>query len=216
MVECINTENNHLYFGNALCAQHKLRFESIIQRQKWDVPFIRNMEYDTYDNPAAYYLIKRDTQGNAVGVSRLYPTDRPYMLEEHFPYLITKEPIPKSAHIWETTRFCVDSNLPPDERKNILHQLVIAHLEFALQRNIKKIIAVTYPVFWKNIFISSGWNVNWLGEVHKSAEGFKMIAGCLNVSEKTLRNVRNVTGINQEVLKYIHPDNTHQKLKIQK
>lgn len=80
MVECINTENNHLYFGNALCAQHKLRFESIIQRQKWDVPFIRNMEYDTYDNPAAYYLIKRDTQGNAVGVSRLYPTDRPYML----------------------------------------------------------------------------------------------------------------------------------------
>ena len=147
MIECVNIENNHLYSGNPLCAQHKLRFQSIIERQKWDVPYIKNMEYDNYDNPAAHYLIKRDLKGNAVGVSRLYPTERPYMLEEHFPYLITKQKIPKSKKTWETTRFCVEASLPPEERKNVLHNLVVAHLEFALQNDIEQIIAVTYPVF---------------------------------------------------------------------
>ncbi len=202
MIECVNLENNHLYSGNPLCAQHKLRFQSIIKRQKWDVPYIKNMEYDSYDNPAAQYLVKRNLNGEAVGVSRLCSTERPYMLEEHFPYLITKKPLPKSNAIWETTRFCVAAHLPPRERKSVLHRLVVAHLEFALQNNIEQIVAVTYPVFWKNIFINSGWNAEWLGDVHKSAEGFKMIAGALKVSEKTLRNVRNVTGIHHEVLNF--------------
>lgn len=202
MIECVTIENNHLYAGNPICAQHKLRFKSIIERQKWDVPYFKNMEYDCYDNPSAHYLIKRDKKGEALGVSRLYSTERPYMLEEHFPYLMTKKPIPKDKKIWETTRFCVEASLAPDERKSILHQLVVGHLEFALQRNIKNIVAVTYPVFWRNIFINSGWNVEWMGDVHKSAEGFKMIAGSLNVSEKILARVRDVTGIHQEILNF--------------
>lgn len=202
MVECVNIENNHLYSGNPLHAQHKLRFQSIIQRQDWKVPHIRNMEYDTYDNPAAHYLVKRDYKGEAIGVSRLCPTDRPYMLEEHFSHLVTKKPLPKNPEIWETTRFCVDSTLPPNERKNIMHRLVIAHLEFALEKKIKKIVAVTYPVFWKNIFINSGWNAEWLGDVQKSDEGFKIIAGSLNVSEKILNRVRDVTNIHERVLSY--------------
>ncbi len=211
MIECVNVENSHLYTGNPLCEQHKLRFQSIIKRQKWDVPYIKNMEYDKYDNPAAHYLIKRNHNGNAIGVSRLYPTERPYMLEEHFPYLITKRPIPKNSSIWETTRFCVDSSLPPKERKSVLHQLVIAHLEFALQKNIEQIVAVTYPVFWRNIFINSGWNVEWLGDVHKSAEGFKMIAGSLKVSERTLNHVRNITKIHHEILNFENAETTNYK-----
>ncbi len=202
MIECVNIENNHLYSGNPLSAQHRLRFQSIIERQKWDVPHIKNMEYDCYDNPAAHYLIKRDQKGDATGVSRMYPTERPYMLEEHFPYLITKRPVPKNTAIWETTRFCVDASLAPNERKRILHYLVVAHLEFSLQKKIEQIVAVTYPVFWKNIFINSGWNVEWLGDVHKSAEGFKMIAGALTVSKKTLQCVRETTGIDHEVLSF--------------
>ncbi|MGH1455242.1 MAG: acyl-homoserine-lactone synthase [Alphaproteobacteria bacterium] len=210
MIECVTIENNHFYAGNPICEQHKLRYQSIIKRQNWDVPYIKNMEYDSYDNPAAHYLVKRDGSGKAVGVARLYPTDRPYMLEEHFPFLISKCSIPKDEYIWETTRFCIDSSLPPEERKYILHQLVVAHLEFALERQIKKIVAVTYPVFWKNIFINSGWNVEWMGDVHKSDEGLKMIAGSLNVSQKILSNVRKVTEIQGKVLRY---EDTHLEIK---
>ncbi|MGH1376251.1 MAG: acyl-homoserine-lactone synthase [Alphaproteobacteria bacterium] len=202
MIECVTLENSHKFSGNPLYSQHRLRYESIIKRQNWDVPYVRHMEYDSYDNPVAYYLVKRNVTGQAIGVSRLYPTTRPYMLEEHFPYLITKTDIPKDIETWETTRFCVDSTLDTAERKRVLHELVVSHLEFALKMNIKNIIAVTYPVFWKNIFISSGWNVEWLGDVHKSDEGFKIIAGRLAVSEEVLTHVRHITGIDQPILNF--------------
>jgi len=202
MIECVTLENNHNFSGNSLCSQHKLRYESITKRQNWDVPSVKNMEYDVYDNPVAHYLVKRDAVGRSLGVSRLYPTDRPYMLEEHFSHLVTKRPIPKDKDVWETTRFCIDSKLPAPERKKILHELVVAHLEFALSKNIKSIVAVTYPVFWKNIFINSGWNAEWLGDVHKSDEGYKIIAGNLKVSEQVLTNVRRVTGIDKPILNF--------------
>ncbi len=202
MIECVTIENCHNFSGNPLSAQHKLRYESIIKRYNWDVPYVRDMEYDSYDNPVANYLVKRDYSGNAIGVSRLYPTTYPYMIEEHFPHLITKTSIPKDYKTWETTRFCVDSKLPAEQRKKILHELVVGHLEFALEMQIENIIAMTYPVFWKNIFINSGWNVEWLGDVHKSDEGFKIVAGKLKVSKQILKHVRKVTGIKTPVLNF--------------
>ncbi|MDH5722777.1 MAG: hypothetical protein OEY94_05590 [Alphaproteobacteria bacterium] len=195
-------ETNHLFEGNPLSAQHKLRYESITKRNNWNVPFVRDMEYDNYDNPASYYLVNRNSFGRATGVSRLCSTSRPYMLEEHFPHLISKRPIPKDESIWETTRFCVDHNLPHNERKRILHKLVIAKLEFALDRDIKEIVAVTYPVLWRTIFIDSGWPAEWLGEVCKSDEGLKIVAGSLKVSQKTLANVRKTTGIKEKLIRY--------------
>lgn len=216
MIECVTLENCHKFSGNPLYSQHRLRYESIIRRQNWDVPYIRDMEYDVYDNPVAYYLVKRDHSGRAVGVSRLYPTIRPYMLEEHFSHLITKTDVPKDNQIWETTRFCVDSTLEASERKRILHELVVAHLEFCLRKNIKNIVAVTYPVFWKNIFINSGWDVEWLGDVHKSDEGFKIIAGRLRVSEEVLSHVRHVTGIDAPILNFGDIDDAFESNQTQK
>ena len=89
VIECVTLENNHLFLGNAIAEQHRLRYKSIIKRQNWNVPDIREMEYDQYDNPATVYLIWRDKKNIARGVCRLYPTDRPYMLKEVFPNLIS-------------------------------------------------------------------------------------------------------------------------------
>lgn len=200
MIECVTLENNHCFSGNPLREQHRLRYRSIIVRQKWDVPTVREMEFDSYDNPAAHYLVRRDLTGKVVGVSRLYPTTRPYMLEQAFPYLVTKTKIPKDPFVLEGSRFCVDETLPFEERKLITHELILAGLEFSLSHGIRSIIGVMYPVYWKNIFVQSGWNVEWLGDIHRSAEGHKIIAGELKVSQAVLDNVRSVTGINQPVL----------------
>lgn len=202
MLECVTIENNHLFEGNPLCAQHKLRYESIIQRQKWDVPFVREMEYDAYDNPAAYYLVKRNEAGVAIATTRFYPTDRPYMLQEVFSYLVTKKDLPRDASVWEGSRYCVDQHLPPQERVKLIQELTVGYLEFALAFKIKTIVGVMYPIYWKNIFIKNGWNVEWMGEVLKSEEGLKIVAGELQVSQAILDNVRRVTGISHEVLVY--------------
>ena len=126
MIDCVTISTSHFFRGNPICEQHRLRHECIVRRQGWNVPAIRNMEYDQYDNPAAYYLVWRDLEGKARGSSRLYPTDRPYMLEEVFPHLVTKAKIPKSAEIWEGSRFCVDESLSPQMRKRIVQELVHA------------------------------------------------------------------------------------------
>lgn len=202
MIECVTIENSHLFNGNPICDQHRLRFSSIIERQGWQVPSVRSMEYDTYDNPAAYYLVKRDPSGRALASSRLYPTDRPYMLQEVFPHLVTKTEMPSDPTVWEGSRFCVDAALEPEQRKRIIQEIVIGYLEFALSQDIQSIIGVMYPVYWKNIFIKSGWDVAWLGEVQKSEEGYKIIAGDLKVSQEVLQNVRNVTGIHHSVLDF--------------
>ena len=202
MIECVTLENNHYFPGNPLCGQHKLRHASIIERQGWGVPTVRGMEYDSYDNPATYYLIKRNKVGDVVGSSRLYPTDRPYMLQEIFPHLVTKIDMPRDSTVWEGSRFCVEASLPPLERRRITQEIVVGHLEFALANKIKNIVGVMYPVYWKNICFNSGWNVEWLGDVHKSDEGRNIIAGYLTVSQAVLDHVREVTGIFEEVLSY--------------
>ncbi|HBR69678.1 MAG TPA: autoinducer synthase [Rhodospirillaceae bacterium] len=202
MIECATIENNHRFDGNPILAQHRLRYESIIQRQHWDVPCVRGMEYDSYDNPAAYYFVKRDGSGKALGVCRLYPTDRPYMIKEAFPYMVTKCDLPSDVSVWEGSRFCVDQTLEPSIRKRIIQELVVSYLEFSIENNIKSIIGIMYPVYWKNIFIKSGWNVEWLGDVHKSAEGHKIVAGDLRVSKEVLAHVRKITGIHEQVLDF--------------
>lgn len=202
MIECVTLSNNHLFSGNPLCEQHRLRYASIIERQGWDVPTVEGMEYDQYDNPAAHYLVWRDNSGQARGVSRLYPTDRSYMLQEVFPHLVTKTDMPKSASVWEGSRFCVDSRLSPEQRKRIIQEIVVGYLEFSLSKQITDIVGVMYPVYWRNIFTKSGWDVDWIGDPQKSAEGHTIIAGRLPVSEHVLTRVRDITGIRSTILNF--------------
>jgi acyl homoserine lactone synthase len=74
MIEFVTVENVNQFSENALAAQHRLRYRSIIERQQWDVPNYGEMEFDQYDNPAAKYLVYRNENYVAQGVSRFYPT----------------------------------------------------------------------------------------------------------------------------------------------
>jgi acyl homoserine lactone synthase len=202
MLNCVSLSTNHFFAGNPIYEQHRLRYECIVQRQSWNVPTIRNMEYDQYDNPAAHYLIWRGKDGRAHGSSRLYPTDRPYMLEEIFPQLVSNIKLPKSTDIWEGSRFCVDANLSPKARKRIIQEIATGYLEFGLAHGVSNIIGVMHPAYYRTVFIANGWDVEWLGEVSKSEEGHKIVAGSLTVSEAVLKKVRETTGIYETVLNY--------------
>lgn len=198
MIECVNIRNNHLFLENPLASQHELRFRSIILRQGWEVPSYQKLEYDAYDNPAATYLVWRDYNKVVRGVSRLYPTDRPYMLKEVFSHLSDNE-LPQSEEIWEGSRFCVDENLPITIRQQIIKELVVSYLEFGLANNIHAFIGLMYPAYWRNIFTKSGWAIEWLGEAEKLEDGKRVRAGKVLVSEEALNKVRETTGIYQSI-----------------
>lgn len=202
MIEFVTLETAHLFPENPLAAQHKLRYQSIIMRQGWDVPSINDMEFDQYDNPASKYLVYRDEQRNALGVSRFYPTTLPYMLEQCFSNFVTDRPVPKSSRVWEGSRFCIDHNLSPEMRKKIARELVVGYLEVTLANNIEAVVGLMYPAYWRSLFLGAGWNIEFMGEVMELDDGNKARSAWLPVSQEMLGRVRDVTGIHNQVVNF--------------
>ncbi|MDX2073939.1 MAG: acyl-homoserine-lactone synthase [Alphaproteobacteria bacterium] len=216
MIDCFNIRTCHLFPSNVLASQFRLRYRSNIERQSWDVPYWEELEYDTYDNPATTYFTWRDEQDVVRGCARLYPTDRPYMLLEAFSDLVTQWTLPTSdPTVWEGSRLCVDKTLPPETRKRIIHELALGYLEFAIKRNITRIIGVMLPAYWRGVYVNSGWDPEWYGDVTKLPNGDRVRAGGLPVSQAVLDNVRRTTGIYEDVLYFGHNDFGKEKGKTQ-
>ena len=119
----------------------------------------------------------------ARGVSRFYPTTLPYMLEQLFSHFVTDRDIPKSARVWEGSRFCIDQTLPPLARKRIAGEIVVGYLEAGLRYGIEGIVGLMYPAYWRSLFTSAGWEIEYLGETALLDDGNKARAAWLPVSE---------------------------------
>lgn len=193
MIDCFDMSTAHL-FGDALAAQFRLRHRVFIERESYEVPTWQGMEYDQYDTPATRYLVWRDDDGEARGVARLAPTDRPYMLKEVWPDMVTAIPLPQSTTVWEGTRFGVDKTLDPQLRRQVVRELVAGYLEFGLSAGIRQIIGVMPTLIWRAVFTSGGWPVEFLGPMRRLG-GDKCIAGLLTVSPDVLARVRDRNGL---------------------
>lgn len=203
MISCVTIKTVHLFRGNPIASMFELRFRSVIERQEWDVPSWQRMEYDDFDNPATTYFVWRDEKDVVRGCARLYPTDRPYMLKKAFEFLVTNDTLPKNdMTIWEGSRLCVDKELSPEQRKRIIHELSVAYMEYGLANGIKKIIGVMLPAYWRSVYIASGWDPFWYGDVTTLASGERVRAGGLPVSEEMMEKVRRTTGIYETILYY--------------
>lgn len=86
-VICLNWETAHMH-GETWISHHRLRHRLFVERQGWEVPTVRDLEYDEFDTPAAQYLIWIDSKGETRGAARLLPTTRPYMVKKLWPELI--------------------------------------------------------------------------------------------------------------------------------
>lgn len=203
MIKFVTLDNVHRFHDNPLVAQHRLRYKSIILRQRWNVPHYHEKEFDEYDNPASKYLVYMGENGVAYGVSRLYPTTLPYMLEEKFSNFMTARKGPVcDERIWEGSRFCIEDSLPKEIRQRIIQEIVVGYLETALKFNVRAIIGLMHPVYWKNVFINSGWRMDFMGEALKLEDGSKARAGWLPCTEEMLLNVRRVTGIQENIVNF--------------
>jgi acyl homoserine lactone synthase len=203
MISCITVKTAHLFPGNPIASMFELRFRSVIERQNWDMPTWQRMEYDEFDNPATTYFVWRSAAGDVRGCARLYPTDRPYMLQKAFAFLVTKDTLPQNdMTIWEGSRLCVDKELAADQRRRIIFELSVAYMEFALAHGIRTIIGVMHPAYWRSVYMASGWDPFWYGEVTTLPSGERVRAAGLPVSEEVMQKVRRTTGIYETILDY--------------
>lgn len=211
MIEYATLSNISSFQDNPIIGQHQLRYEAITKRQGWDILSHDGMEFDQYDNPAAKYLVYKDDNGKVTGCSRFYPTSLPYMLEETFPDYVSKIKIPKDKLIWEGSRFCIDKSLCVDERLKAAQSIVLAYLELALLHNVKAIVGLMYPAYWRRLFVMNGWDIKFIGEVLRTDEGHKAQAAWLPVNEEILQRVKQKTGIEQAIINLGVINDSHQK-----
>lgn len=203
MIGCITFKSAYLFRGNPIASMFELRFRAVIERQEWDVPTWQRMEYDEFDNPATTYFVWRDDDDVVRGCARLCPTDRPYMLKKAYSFLVTDGTLPENdMTIWEGSRLCVDKDLPAPLRKRIIYELSVAYMEYAMGNGIRKIIGVMLPVYWRTVYIASGWDPFRYGAVTELPSGERVRAWGLPVSEEMMCKVRRTTGIEETILRY--------------
>jgi len=195
----ISLENSHAY-GTAMVEMLRLRYKEFKERQSYDIPTFKNMEYDHYDTPATVYVIWRDAKGLVRGCSRMAPTDRNYMIRDLWPTMITEREMPNGEGIWESSRFCIDSTLDADLRRQIKLEILQAKIEYALKVDIKGMVGVMSPLIWRAVFINSGWPVDHIGPISQLESGEKIVAGWIHVHPHILSNLRQKTGIHHSLL----------------
>jgi acyl homoserine lactone synthase len=118
------------------------------------------MAYDEFDTPGALYFIWRDDNEVARGVIRLLPTTLPYIIQKHYPHMVTNGPLPAHPDIWEMTGVCIDRDVHPFQRKRICPEMLAGVHEYCLRTGISDVVGIACHHL---IHHSFGQAVTWMG-----------------------------------------------------
>lgn len=170
---------------------HRLRGRVFKERLDWDVSVSGGLEIDQYDAHSPTYLLALQ-HGDVVGCVRLLPTIGPNMLADTFPVLLDGHAAPKTARIWESSRFCVDTNAAAAITENGLREatflLFAAMIEWAQQCDLQAIATVT-DLRMERILRRAGWHLDRLGTPQQIG-ATKAVAGLLPITNSTLGAIR--------------------------
>lgn len=187
-------------FSDQIKGMHRLRKIVFKDRLGWDVSDEDGMEIDQFDGYNPEYIVRQDGSGTVDGCVRLLPTEGPTMVRDVFPMLVDG-PLPCSPRIWESSRFCLDSQ-PQAATVNGLalgtYELFISMIEFGLARDLDTILTVT-DVRIERILKHVGWGFERLGSAQRIGPT-RAVAGLLDISVKALKNLQEQAGIRHPML----------------
>ncbi|MCW2117655.1 acyl-homoserine-lactone synthase [Bradyrhizobium elkanii] len=170
---------------------HRLRGRVFKDRLDWDVSVSGGLEIDQYDTYSPTYLLALE-QGDVVGCVRLLPTTGPNMLADTFPVLLDGHAAPEAARIWESSRFCVDTENVTATAENGLREatflLLAAMIEWAQQCDLQAIATVT-DLRMERILRRAGWRLDRLGTPQQIG-ATKAVAGLLPITNDALGAIR--------------------------
>jgi acyl homoserine lactone synthase len=124
------------------------------------------------------------------------------MLSEVFAELLADKPAPRSARIWESSRFAIDF---PTEAADVVgglsqttFELFAGMIEFGLSRDLIDIVTVT-DLRIERILRRAAWPLRRIAEP-RMVGSTRAVAGYLEVSAEALASVRRAGGISGPVL----------------
>jgi acyl homoserine lactone synthase len=177
---------------------HNLRKRVFSDRLGWQVDIRGNAERDQFDELDPIYLLHR-TQDIVDGCIRLLPSDGSNMLRDVFPQL-SDVPVPSSRQIWESSRFCLDSNACTTVNGVAAGtlDLFLGLIEFGLYMRLTHIMTVT-DVRVERILRRSGWPLQRLGSP-QCIGNTMAIAGLVETSLTTLKHMRGRANVHGPLL----------------
>lgn len=200
MIDAVTVETAHL-FGDALPALHRLRHKIFVERQGYQVPTYRGMEWDAFDTPAAVYLMWRDDLDQVRAIARLIPTTFPYMIKELWPDLVEGDNLPSRPDIWEVTRLGVDRSLTPAVRRRVFGQLVCGCGEFGKDNGVKEFYLVTHPKVIRSVR-AAGCATTLLGRAQMIG-GSLVAAASIAVTDEAMDALRRTYSLPPRVLREV-------------
>jgi acyl homoserine lactone synthase len=189
-------------FANTIEQMHRLRKRVFHDRLGWDVKIHDGLEFDQFDDMDPLYIISEDDGGIVRGSLRLLPTTGPNMLADVFPVLLPPGESVKSPIIWETSRFSVDMDGTTLSQTRLIQkttgELLCAMAEVGLLAGLEFFVAVT-DLHIERILGIANCQCERLG-VPVQVGKVQAVAGFWEVSDESLRRVRQKAGITGSVI----------------
>ncbi|WP_316397817.1 acyl-homoserine-lactone synthase [Bradyrhizobium sp. 33ap4] len=201
MMQLITPQYYGEFIGD-LADMHRLRYRVFKQRLDWNVQVSGDMEVDEFDVLKPVHLLYRSMHGRIQGCVRLLPSIGPTMLRDIFPILLDGQRAPRSAQVWESSRFALD--LPGDAPKAggglaaATYELFAGMIEFGLATELVEIVTVT-DARMDRILRRAGWPLRSIGKPRPLGNTIAL-AGYLEVSTEALERIREAGRISGPVL----------------
>jgi acyl homoserine lactone synthase len=181
---------------------HRLRRRVFKDRLGWEVSVSGDMEIDPYDALGPVHLVQVSEAGSVVGCVRFLPTTGPTMLTNTFPELLDGGKPPRDLRIFESSRFCVDTERADKNESGGLRFATVclfaAMIEWGLSRDLSSIVTVT-DTRVERILRRASWPLDRIGSP-KEIGSTVTVAGFLEVSATALERVRENAGLKGPVL----------------
>ncbi len=194
---------NRDQFGDLLDEMFRLRARVFAGRLGWEVQVQDGKEVDKFDALDPAYVIGLDDEGHVISCVRALQTTGPHMLADVFSAILDGEPPLRSATLWESTRFCVDTQRLGRGKAvgSISHatcELMIGALEYARGAGIEDIVTVIDPVMDRVLKRSDCAPHGYVGRTAPMGK-VPAMAALLDCSEARIDRLRRFAGITQDV-----------------
>lgn len=189
-------------FSDVLDDMYRLRARVFGDRLGWEVQIKNGKEIDRFDHLDPAYVIGVDTEGHVVSCLRLLQTTGPHMLSDVFDAILDGQPPLRSANIWESTRFCVDTARLKSETHNMIStetsKLMSATLQYARKSGITDIVTVIDPIVDRVLKRSDNAPYDYLGKRTPMGK-VDALAALLDCTQDRIDRVRAFGGITGDV-----------------
>lgn len=199
VVDALNKDQ----YSELLDQMFRLRARVFADRLGWEVNVVDGKEIDSFDALDPAYVIGVDDDGQVVSCVRALQTTGPHMLADVFSAILDGEPPLRSSLMWESTRFCVDTQRlgrgrGPNTVSYATSELMIGSLEYARASGIKDIVTVIDPVMDRVLKRSDCAPYGYVGKTTPMGK-VPAMAALLDCSEERIGKLRAFAGIDGDV-----------------